>query len=347
MTANNLFSKVKITPEGAISMGNVLVCDGYEKDHKVAAFTHIHQDHLGDSFGTCMHNYPVYVSKVTGELLMAITGDSYTYRKQLHIVNYETPQSIRVGSHVSYLTLTESSHVLGASQVLLHTNDDIKILYSGDISPNDHPPKCDVLVIDSTHGGMSFNKQIDSDSIKRRLEDYVLDSVVDKKKAVCVHAHRGKLQHLMSLLSCHPDMPADTKFLSEKIDARVAAVYCRYGLNIREPVILNTYDGDEVVCGGYPWVEFRSTMGYTRKEKEQSVSSVIVSGNMGETTMRENNGMLWLASDEHAELDGILNYVKNADPKVVITDNSCRTKNGVGLAEIIFNKMGIETKAMP
>lgn len=347
MTINDLFNKVKITPEGAISMGNMLVCDGYERDHIAAAFTHIHQDHLGDNFGACMHNYPVYVSKATGDLLMAITGDSYSYRSQLHIVNYEAPQNIRVGNRVSYLTLMESSHMLGASQVLLHTNEDIKILYSGDISPNDHPPKCDVLVLDSTHGGASFNKQIDSDSMERRLEDYVLDSVLNKKKAVCVHAHRGKLQHLMSVLSRHPDMPIDIKFLSEKIDARVAAVYCKYGASIRDLVILNTYDGDEITCSGYPWIEFRSTIGYTRKEKKQSVSRVVVSGNQGESTMRENNGGLWLASDEHAELDGILKYVKNADPKVVITDNSCRTKNGANLSEIILNKLGIEARAMP
>ena len=347
MSEGDLFSKVKITPEGAISMGNVLVCDGYEKNHKAAAFTHIHSDHLGDNFVTCMHNYPVYVSKVTGDLLEAITDDSYSYRTQLHVIDYETPQNIREGNRVSYLTLTESSHVLGASQILLHTSDDIKFLYSGDISPDDRPPKCDVLIIDSTHGNVNFNKQIDGSSLERRLVDAVLDSVLNNKKPVCVHAHRGKLQHLMSVLSRHPDMPVDIKFLSEEIDARIATVYCRYGSDIREVVILGTYDGDEVTCGSYPWLEFRSTMARTIREKNQSVTRMLVSGNHGETTMRQNEETFWLASDEHAELNGILKYIKEADPKIVVTDNSRRTKNGVKLAQIVFDELGIETKHMP
>ena len=346
MKGSDLFSSVKITSEGAISLGEVLVCDGYEKDHKAAAFTHIHHDHTGNSFGTCMHNYPVYVSKITGDLLTAITGDTYSYRTQLHIVDYGSPQKIPVGNHVNYLTLIESGHVLGASQVLLHMSNDLRVLYSGDISPNDHPPKCDVLVIDSTHGSFQFNKQIDGGSLERRLVDAVLNNLLNEKKPVCIHAHRGKLQHIMGMLSHHPDMPVNIKFLSDKIDARVATVYCKYGVRIREMTILNTYEGDEIMCGDYPWLEFRSTMYRTLKEKKQSVERVVVSGNPGDSIIRQKNDGLWIASDEHAELDGILKYVKDADPRVVITDNS-RTKNGAELAQIIVNKLGIQSKPMP
>ena len=176
----DLFRRAKITSDGAISLGGVLVCDGYEKGHKAAAFTHIHHDHMGNNFGTCMHNYPVYVSKITGDLLKAITDDNYFYRTQLHIIDYEEPQCIPAGGHANYLTLLESSHVLGASQILLQTNDG-SVLYSGDISPNDRPRKCDVLVIDSTHGSLRFNKHVDGGSLERRLVDAVLDSLLNKK----------------------------------------------------------------------------------------------------------------------------------------------------------------------
>lgn len=346
MKDERLFNRVKITPDGAISLGGILVCDGYEKGHIAAAFTHIHHDHMGNNFGTCMHNYPVYVSKITGDLLKAITGDNYFHRTQLHIVDYETPQHIAVGGHVSYLTLLESSHVLGASQILLQTSDN-NVLYSGDISPNDRPRKCDVLVIDSTHGSLHFNKQLDGGSLERRLVDAVLDSLLNKKKPVCIHAHRGKLQYLMSVLSCHRDMPLDAKFLSEKIDGQVAAVYCKYGARIRDIVPLNSYESDEITCGDYPWVEFRPTMDCTIKEKNQSMTRVTVSGSIGAVTIRQNGEALWIASDEHAELNGILKYVKDADPRVVITDNSHRSNNGTTLAEIIESELEIPSKAMP
>ena len=346
MTPDNLFSRVKITHDGAISLGGVVVCDGYEKGHSAAAFTHIHHDHMGNNFGTCMHNYPVYVSKITGDLLKAITGDNYFYRTQLHVVDYERPQHIATGKHANYLTLLESSHVLGASQILLQTSDG-DVLYSGDISPDDRPRKCDVLVVDSTHGSLHFNKRLDGDSLERRLVDAVLDSLLNKKKPVCVHAHRGKLQHLMSVLSCHHDMPADVKFLAEKIDGQVAVVYCKYGAKIRDVVTLNSYDGDEIVCGDYPWIEFRPTLDYTIKEKSQSMTRVTVSGSIGAVTIRQNDEALWIASDEHAELEGILKYIKDANPSVVITDNSSRTNNGTTLAEIIQSKLKIPSRAMP
>lgn len=347
MADNDPFTQVQITTEGAISLGGVLVCDGYEKGHDAAAFTHIHRDHIGDNFGTCMHNYPVYISKITMELLEAITNDSYSYRTQLHIADYGMPQPIRRGSHVSYLTLLESSHALGASQILLHTSEDVRMLYSGDISPSDRPPKCDILVVDSTHGSSHFNKRIESDSLERRLAEAVLDSVVDKKKPVCVHAHRGKLQHLMSMLSCHTGMPEEVHFLSERTDMLVADIYRRHGARIRDLVALDSYEGDEVVCGEYPWVEFRSTMGDTIREKSQSMSSVRVSGRLGTDIIRQNGEDLWAASDEHAELDGILRYVQDADPDVVVTDNSSRTRNGETLAGIITSKLGIPSRPMP
>lgn len=347
MADDDLFTHVQITPEGAISLGGMLVCDGYEKGHHAAAFTHIHRDHIGDNFGTCMHNYPVYISKITMELLEAITNDSYSYRTQLHIIDYGSPQPIRQGNHVSYLTLLESSHTLGASQILLHTNGNVRMLYSGDISPIDRPPKCDILVVDSTHGSLHFNKRIEHGSLERRLTEAVLSSIVDKKKPVCVHAHRGKLQHLMSMLSCHKDMPEEVQFLSGQTDMLVANVYRKHGAQIKDLVALDSYEGDEVVCGEYPWIEFRSTMGDTVREKSQSMSSIRVSGRLGADIIRQNGEDLWTASDEHAELDGILRYVRDADPDAVVTDNSSRTRNGETLAGIIVSRLGIPSRPMP
>lgn len=344
--SDDLFTRVHVTTEGAVCLGGVLVCDGYENGYSAAAFTHIHNDHVGDNFGTCMHNYPVYVSKITGDLVKAVTNDSYYHRTQLHVVDYESPQSIRTKDRVSYLTLQESSHVLGSSQVLLQTSDGIKLLYSGDISPTDKPPKCDVLVVDSTHGSAYFDKKIDSGSLERRLTEAVLDNI-DMKKPVCIHAHRGKLQHLMNVLSCNPSMPSDVKFLSDHVDKRLASVYCKYGKKIRDIIILDSYEGSEIMCNGYPWIEFRSTMRRTIKEKTQSVSRVTVSGSYGNATIRQNGEDLWVASDEHAELAGILEYIKNADPQIVVTDNSNRTKNGLTLAEIISSKLNIPSRPMP
>ena len=346
MESGDLFNQVKITSEGAICLGDkILVCDGFDGGHRAAVFTHIHSDHMSDRFGTCMHHYPVYVSKPTLDLLKAVTEDVYEHRTQLHVIGYREPQQINThGGSPIYLELFESKHMLGSSQVMLQSND-LSILYSGDISSEDHPPKCDILVLDSTHGSHKFNKRIDGDSLMRRLTEAVLDSI-NKKKPVCIHAHSGKLHDLMSVLSNEQNMPPDIKFLSDAKNIRMAQVYDKYGMKIKDIEDRDSYEGDIIMSKGYPWIDFRTDLNKTWREKTQSVYSIFCNGRPGRPTIQEGNNEVWIASDEHAEFDELLDYVKMADPCVVVTDNS-RSKNGETLASLVCSKLGIPSRAMP
>ncbi len=345
MSDNKLFDQVQITESGAICLGKSLVCDGFESRHHVAAFTHIHSDHIDDVFDRCMHQYPVYMSKITGDLLEAITKDTYRGRTQFRVVDYDSPQQIQIKGHTNYLKLIESSHILGSSQILLTTHDKIKILYSGDISPYDEPPECNVLVIDSTHGSPNMDKKIDPESLERRFLDVVVDCIVNQKP-VCIHAHRGKMQHLMHLLSTYHDIGNDIPFLAREVDIRVAAVYDKYGFNIRNLINATEYEGEEITSGDYPWIEFSASMAHTQSEKQGRVSRITVSGSYGSAVMKQNEKQCWIASDTHAQFMDILEYIKKAQPQVVVTDNS-RTCHGLELAEIIHSNLGIPSKSMP
>ena len=345
MNDEELFNQVQITPNGAICLGETLVCDGFEPGYKAAAFTHIHHDHIGKSFYTCMGRYPVYASFITADLLAALNDDIYDeIRMQLKRIDYDDPQPIRTNGSIDFIKLVKSKHMLGASQILLHTKG-VDILYSGDISPNDEPPKCDILVIDSTHGHPNFDKKIDSKSLERRLIDMVLESI-NIQKPVCVHAHRGKLQYLMHILSTHPDMPKDTKFLTSDIDMRISSIYNKHDYPIRNLLDLKSYEGEEVMNKNYPWIEFRTSMDRTMREDREQVSRVTVRGNYGNAVMRQDGTNCWVVSDEHAELTGILDYVKQAKPDVVVTDNS-RTNYGNILANIITSDLRIPARAFP
>ena len=345
MTENKLFDQVRITDEGAICLGRSLVCDGFASGYHAAAFTHIHHDHIGDAFNTCMHQYPVYVSKITGELLEAITEDIYRSRTQFRVVDYDSPQYIQIDGHADYLKLIESNHILGSSQIMLTTYDKIKILYSGDISPDDEPPECDVLVIDSTHGSPNLDKKIDTESLERRFLDAIINNIVNQKP-VCIHANRGNLQHLMHLLSMHHDIGIDIPFLARKIDMNVAAVYDKYGFKIRKLTDVTEYEGEEITSGDYPWIEFTASMDLTQREKQSRVSRVTVSGSYGSVVMKQNEKQCWIASNTHAQFTDILEYVQKAQPQVVVTDGS-RTGHGLKLAEIIQSNFGIPSKTMP
>jgi len=346
MESDDLFKQVRITPEGAICLGDkILVCDGFDSGYKAAVFTHIHSDHIDGGFGTCMHHYPVYVSKITKDLLAAANDDTYVRRTQLRVIDYNTPQRIDAdGGEPTYLELIPSNHMLGSSQVMLQSKN-TNILYSGDISSRDRAPKCDVLVLDSTHGNPKFNKRIDSSSLERRLTEEVLKNI-NRKKPVCIHAHRGKLQDLMSILSNHPDIPPNIKFLSDAANKRIAQVYDKYGATIRDIEDRNSDEGETTRLEDYPWIEFKGNLKKTWEEKNQRAYSIFCTGKPGNYTMQQNDNDAWIASDEHAEFDELLNYVKAVDPCVVVTDNS-RSKNGETLASSICSELGIPSKSMP
>jgi putative mRNA 3-end processing factor len=345
MNDDELFSQVNITDNGAICLGESLVCDGFEPGYKAAVFTHIHSDHISKSFETCMHQYHVYTSKITAELLESITEDTYIGRTQFDPIDYDSPKMIKYDGKGDVLTLIESKHMLGSSQVFLQTHDKLKILYSGDISPDDHPPKCDVLVIDSTHGDPRFDKIIDNQSLERRLLEVITESI-DNGKPVCVHAHRGRLQHIMHLLSNHKDIPETVPFLATRTDYQVAQIYHKYGISVREMVDLDSYAADEITHDIYPWIEFRANSLLTKREEKGQVTNVAVMGGFGSATMLGGDGKYWIAADDHAEFSDLLRYVKEADPQVVVTDNF-RASFGDRLAKEINSRLGIPTKSLP
>lgn len=344
MNNDELFSKVKITDRGAVCLGKSLVCDGFEPGYHAAAFTHIHSDHISNSFETCMHQYKVHASKITGDLLEAITEDTYTGRTQFRRIDYDCPQLIKFNKCGDYLTLLESKHMLGSSQVLLQTHDNLTLLYSGDISPDDHPPKCDILAIDSTHGDPRFDKIIDNDSLERRMSDIVVESI-DSKKPVCIHAHRGQLQNTMHILSEDSRILPDVKFLTSKINLRVADVYRNYEVNIKNLVDFESYEGQNIRYGDYPWIEFRSNFRHTRPEDRGHMISIHVGGGFGNATITHVDNKYRIASNSHAEFSDLLRYVKEADPQIVVVDNY-RTPLGKTLAEKI-NEIGYAARAMP
>ncbi len=292
-----------------------------------------------------MHHYQVFTSKITGDLLEAITEDTYNRRTQFHRIDYNESQGIRINGHMDYLKLLESDHMLGASQVLLTTHDGLNILYSGDISPRDKPPECDVLVIDSTHGNPSLDKNIDSGSMERRLIDAVVENITSQMP-VCIHAHRGKLQHIMHVLSKHDEIPPNVSFLTGGTDIRVADIYKRHGYEMRDLVNIREYDGEEIMSKDYPWIEFNVSMSETPRERKGTVARITVSGSYGNAVMRQEGRDIWMASDEHAEFTDVLKYVESAGPRAVITDNK-RTPNGQTLADRITSDLGIKAKHMP
>lgn len=344
MVSSKLRECVDITHNGTICMGKSLICDGFEPNYHAAAFTHAHSDHIGH-FESCMHRYNVYVSKITSDLLSALTGDKYHIHTQFHPINYDDKRMIKFNGRGDLLSLRESSHMLGASQISLLTHDKIRIHYSGDISPSDAPPRCDVLVMDSSRGAPRFNRTIEPESLERRLVDLAV-GLVDRGKPVCVHAHRGKLQSTMHALSLSDKIPKDVPFLASQKEINMAAVYKKYGMTIRELQNNSGYDADEIKESGYPWIEFVSSFNKSRDEEDGLVERIEFSVTPGQAPMTSRQSFHRIASDEHAELSGLIQYAKQSQADLVVVDNH-RSRLGAELAEKIRVDVGVDAIALP
>ncbi|MDA7960823.1 MAG: hypothetical protein MPJ08_08870 [Nitrosopumilus sp.] len=347
MNTDDLFSQVRITSTGAICLGGSIVCDGFAPGMKAAAFTHIHTDHISNDFERCLHRYDVYVTKMTFKMLEALENDSYRRRRQLYGIDTEEPIAISHDSGSEHLTMYRSNHMLGAAQILYTKNDKLKILYSGDIAAGDSPPKCNVLVLDSTHGNPTFDKKIN----KYELDQSLLETVhkaLENKKPVRVHAHRGELQYIMHLLTTDRRIPHEsTPFLCLGKDIRLATIYSNNGMKIRKSIDIESDAGKDIRGDGQsPYVEFTTSFNRSISEESGKIISIFVSGRPGDKTITKTNDTVWIASRSHMEFSEILDYVKNASPEVVVTDNY-RTGSGRDLADHIRGRLGIKARSCP
>ena len=251
------------------------------------------------------------------------------------------------------ITLVEAHHVLGSVQVLVETDDGKRIVYSGDFAyPGTRSIPCDVLVLDATHGDPMFNAPSDTDSLENRLTDCV-EQEIEAGRPVCIRAHVGRLQYAMSLLSAR--LAPNIKFLSAHENLKLVPVYGKYGMPIRNDVV-DTNDkpikSERIFEGGYPFVEFKKTSERKSIHELDDRSAVFYLGgvNLGRNTTikqsSENKKHYLIEFGDHGTYDGILEYVRKCDPKLVIVDQS-RSKWGESLAKKITAELKIEAMAQP
>lgn len=328
---------------GAIEMGNLVCVDGHSYGRNHFVFSHLHHDHTNE-LHKCLYNGNVYMSKPTRDLLEAINIENYgsgniQQIKRLHIFTMDYKKPILVGDDVKEeIILHESSHVLGSSQIEVIMQNNKKILYSGDITPDDRPPhKVDVLIVDPTHGHPRYENYSDQDSLERRFLELV-ETKLNDAKTIVIHAHRGKLQEIMSLISKHDKLNSFHLYSNSK-NAGLAKVYEKYGHHIRQLI-----QEKSTKSGEFPVIKFTTSYHKSEEERIGSHFSIFfydtphIIHNESETTAIFN-------TTAHPGFTNLLEYVKCADPEEIIVDNY-RTKQGNSFAKHLRME-GYDAKAQP
>lgn len=325
----SILEAVEVNPYGAIRLGKDVVCDGFLHSCSTRVQSHVHADHLHD-FETSKGYQEVVTSRGSYDLLIQLKNADLPYRDNFRAIEYGIPHF----QGNSKLTLFPSSHILGAAQVLVELEDGLRLGYSGDFQwPLDHPINCDCLVLDSTHGSPRYKRTYQQDEVDERLTELLLKRV--KTSPIIVRGHTGILQRVATLLTGQSDAPI---YASDKT-IREYRVYENHGYPPRniQRVSWGARTGIET---GFLMLRMHEKppafvdASYTRVTLSQYIS------HPSEPVLQFSDRDFRVAMSDHAEFEGIIDYVRAVSPKMVVTDNS-RGGHAVELAQEISRRLGI------
>jgi putative mRNA 3-end processing factor len=337
MENKRLSQKVKITKTGAILLAKHVACDGTDVERGVGFLSHAHSDHLKEFESALSYHEAVLVSNATRDLLIADKGNWLLRRRNLIGLPYERPFTYKS----ERITLFPANHMLGSSQVLLEDEDGVRIVYTGDFNyPNTPVLDADILVMEATYGDphdiMSYTRK----NLINKIVSLVKEGLRRGKPAY-IFSWSGKLQCLMNIFTSEG---VDVPFLALPKDVKMAEIYRKYGMNVGNVHEIGTREAYEIQKS-QPFVAFHR-IGSTVREAE-SFLSIRVSACMAREGFYEARKNYYVAAlSDHADFNGLLEYVKQSKPKLVITDNS-RCGKALTLAREIKKRLDIDAKPLP
>ncbi len=336
MRCMELPEKVGVTTKGAILLGQHVACDAFEKTRPLRVVTHAHADHmngLGQSLKNCDK---VVMTSATRDLIAALKGSNFLKKGTVQTVEYDEPL-IYNGER---LTLHRVDHILGAAQVLVEDADGVRILYTGDFRIKNTPViPSDILVIEATYGNPWRTRDFEEEA------GNLLVSIVEKglkQGPVYVFGYHGKLQEVMQIL--HKARIQAPFVMPERI-LQLSKIHQKHGTRIVRPLFSSKHKMQSTLLGHGQFVAFYHMS--WRKKIAQEKFRVFVSGwEFNQPCRRTGENEFVVALSDHSDFKGLIEYVRQSKPKLVITDNF-RAGDAETLANQIEKQLGIEARPLP
>lgn len=317
-------------------MGKYLSCDGFDEKRSAGIFTHFHGDHI-ENLETCLQFYEdIFVTPATRDVLIAIKGDFLKIKRNLKAQNFLEPFDYRD----ERITFYPTEHTLGSAQILLET-DECRILNTGDFREGTIPIKADILIVDSTYGSPRFNRTYMRDLAVKTLVSKVKERL--KVGPVCISANRGKLQESMNILY---KADIEVPLLFHKSVVKISEVFKNHGDEIGNFLEIGTREAEEILRRGRPHVAFYPDRSHIYNEEKYMLIRVSDWDRTSPLYSQIAGKKYIIGLPDHCEFKEILDYVKNCNPKLVITD-AFRSDNARHLARHIRSKLGIKARHMP
>jgi putative mRNA 3-end processing factor len=278
----------------------------------------------------------VLMTAATRDLTEVINGPLALSEDPVETLDYG--KAIQYGDE--RVMLVKADHILGAAQVLVEDTSGSRVAYTGDFRLDGTPVlECDVLVVEATYGNPACRRPFKQD-IRELLVSKVEKSLRDG--AVYVFGYYGKLQEVMQILhSADVSVP----FVMPERVFHVSEVCERHGMRLGCLTLSTAKEGRELLDENLPCVAFYHMN--SRGNVGLGSSRVCVSGWEFHSPCRQIGDKEHLiALSDHSDFDGLIEYVRRAKPKQVVTDNY-RMSYGETLAREIRRRLGIPAIAMP
>ena len=328
--------KATITANGAVLLGKHLACDAYEETKPLRAVTHAHADHLQGLPQSLRKCQKILMTKATKDLIDAMQGPSYLKRGHVQPLDY--------GHTLQYederITLHKADHILGAAQIMVEDKENQRIVFTGDFRIDETPIlESDVLVIEATYGSPHCRRRFHKEAKN------MLISLVDKglkQGPVYVFGYHGKIQEIMQILnSANINVP----FIVPENVLNISRVCEKHGMRLGKLMLSTELEAFELFEKNTPFIGFYHM--HSKNKIGLDNIRISVSGWEFYSAIRQTGEKEYLAAlSDHSDFDGLLEYVRQSKPKLVITDNS-RVRYGETLAKEIRKHLGIDAIALP
>lgn len=328
--------KANITNKGAILLGNYVSCDAYEETRPLRVVTHAHADHMNGLRQSLKNCNIVVMTSATKDLIDVLKGPSFLLKGNVKELEYNKPLTY----NDEKITLHKVDHILGAAQVLVEDAEGTRCLYTGDFRIAKTPIiQSDILVIEATYGSPWRTRNFE-DEVKNKLISIVERGL--KQGPVYIFGYYGKLQEVMQIL--HEARIKAPFIMPEKV-LHVSKIHQKHGTRICRPLLSSKHTIQSTLLRDEEYVAFYH-MNW-RKKIGLDGFRVCVSGWEFNSPCRQTAKKEYVvALSDHSDFKGLLEYVRQSRPKLVITDNY-RAGDAPALAKHIERQLGIQAKPLP